>query len=1064
MIIIKKAISILLVLCTLLSVIPYSALALSWDGDSAGGSTDAVNGSSTGYVIRSTSDSACVVGYRFSVVNSSGNMKVTKVIDVFRNTSNGNNAYSTSAKFSTKYNKKQINANKNKSLTTTYNQTNCYKESAMEFITSLPNPSGVETWQSYETNINKVLSKLGVGSVSNMNNGDKVIVEPLFDVCLAGEYQALTVSEIAYCGRSVLGGTSTGGTSNGTSSTWGFIANYTNRIWPNKLYTPDGQGLWSSATEIVSSKKETFNGLLTKGYGAGIAYNQTEDSTLKDITYTIKFDGNGATGGSTSSMTMTCGIGKNLTLNGFTKTGYKFAGWNTKANGTGINYSNGQYVKDLTTTDGAVVTLYAKWEYNLSLNVKECYVYSGDKGNKTTLFGTTTGNVFDDYVYKTDYPTIGDTVWYNVYFPSEEDNIKVRQYVRYAGGNWNTRDVTLSSSNSSSQWFPIQFTGNYKKITADQQYFEIQAKTDWIDDSGNVLKSGTVKTFYIPIKPVVYRTEVCAYNYEGNVVAYDGSSGSSGKLYSGQRVKIAYKYTADNTWPATEYLRGSMYHYSGSKWSTVYTLNDGYDAAKNKIGISKSSPITLNSSIGTYAVPVTSQNKLRFNLETWWASDKTHTFEEIWYDLPVVKSDIALTSITLIDYTTNEILDPNNLRAGQGVLVTYTYKNNTDVKVYVEGFKNDRTQINGVYVIPAKSSITVEGYRFTVPNKRNINIWGGVYLEGLGIYNTDYESNGNNNALTLSCKVNHPLTLEPIPQNADYRENTEVITSFWLKNSFSDDYTPTEEVSVKFCVYKGSTLIYTYTKTKVIVPGNQYNLLYFKWKVPTGLNSADVKITGEIIDDGVSYNKEIANYSTTPYTRVQTPDTQFEKKGPAGFSIPANTSIYGTACEWWEWTYSNGEFVKKEYYTGLAYYTVKIEPKNTQTASKNGSTWYMNSGYGITISLNNGTNTSKSGFFTAPVDSYTLPQYGYAYFPEYGYSKETGKITTLTLSGDKWIFPVNGSYGNVHFTPLWYPDGDYIVRVQLSDMWTPSGMMKKEYKSNTIIIKDSAYDDWYVGR
>ena len=1064
MIDIKKVISILLVLCTLLSVIPYSALALSWDGDSAGGSTDAVNGSSTGYVIRSTSDSACVVGYRFSVVDSSGNMKVSKVIDVFRNTSNGNNAYSNSAKFSTKYNKKQINANKNKSLTTTYNQTNCYKESAMEFITSLPNPSGVETWQSYETNINKVLSKLGVGSVSNMNNGDKVIIEPLFDVCLAGEYQALTVSEIAYCGRSVLGGTSTGGTSNGTSSTWGFIANYTNRIWPNKLFTPDGQGLWSSATEIVSTKKETFNGLLTKGYGAGIAYNQTEDSTLKNITYTIKFDGNGADGGSTSSMSMTYGIGKNLTLNGFTKTGYKFAGWNTKANGTGINYSNGQYVKDLTTTNGAVVTLYAKWEYNLSLNVKECYVYRGDKGNKTTLFGTTTGNVFDDYVYKTDYPTIGDTVWYNVYFPAEEDNIKVRQYVKYSGGIWNTRDVTLSSSNSSSQWFPIQFTGNYKKITAGQQYFEIQAKTDWIDDSGNVLKSGIIKTFYIPIKPVVYRTEVCAYNYEGNVVAYDGSSGSSGKLYSGQRVKIAYKYAADNTWPATEYLRGSMYHYSGSKWSTVYTLNEGYDAAKNKISLSKSLPITLNSSIGTYAVPVTSQNKLRFNLETWWASDKTHTFEETWYDLPVVKSDIALTSITLIDYTTNEILDPNNLRAGQGVLVTYTYKNNTDVKVYVEGFKNDKTQINGVYAIPAKSSITVEGYRFTVPNKRNINIWGGVYLEGLGIYNTDYESNGSNNALTLSCKVNHPLTLEPIPQNADYRENTEVITSFWLKNSFSDDYTPTEEVSVKFCVYKGSTLIYTYTKTKVIVPGNQYNLLYFKWKVPTGLNSADVKITGEIIDDGVSYNKETASYSTTPYTRVQTPDTQFEKKGPSGFSIPANTSTYGTACEWWEWTYSNGEFVKKEYYTGLAYYTVKIEPKNTQTASKNGSTWYMNSGYGITMSLNNGTNTSKSGFSTAPADSYTLPQYGYAYFPEYGYSKESGKITTLTLSGDKWIFPVNGSYGNVHFTPLWYPDGDYIVRVQLSDMWTPSGMMKKEYKSNTIIIKDSAYDDWYVGR
>ena len=316
MIDIKKIISILLVLCTLLSAIPYSAFALSWDGSSAGGSTNAVNGSSTGYVIRSTSDSACVVGYRFSAVDSSGGMKVTKVIDVYRNTSNGDNAYSTSAKFSTKYNKKQIIANKNAKLTTTYNQTNCYKEKDMGFTTTLPNPSGVETWQSYEANINKVLSKLGVGSVSNMVYGDKVVIEPLFDVCLAGEYQALTVSEIAYCGRSVLGGSSTGGTSDGTSRTWGFISSYTNRIWPNKLYTPDGQGLWTAASAIGSSSKATFENILTKGYGAGIAYNETTNKT-----YTIKFNGNGSTSGSMSNLAMTYGVAKNLTANAFKKTG-----------------------------------------------------------------------------------------------------------------------------------------------------------------------------------------------------------------------------------------------------------------------------------------------------------------------------------------------------------------------------------------------------------------------------------------------------------------------------------------------------------------------------------------------------------------------------------------------------------------------------------------------------------------------------------------------------------------------------------------------------------------------
>ncbi|MBQ8766621.1 MAG: hypothetical protein IJZ16_07435, partial [Clostridia bacterium] len=309
-----------------------------------------------------------------------------------------------------------------------------------------------------------------------------------------------------------------------------------------------------------------------------------------------------------------------------------------------------------------------------------------------------------------------------------------------------------------------------------------------------------------------------------------------------------------------------------------------------------------------------------------------------------------------------------------------------------------------------------------------------------------------------------PLTLQPITPNADYRENTEVITSYWLKNSYSDDYTPAEDVSIKFCVYKGSNLIYSYTKTKAIVPGGLNNLIYFKWKVPIGFNNADVKITAEIIDDGASYNKVTKNYSTIPYKIVQTPDTQFEKKGPSGFSIPADTYTTGTACEWWEYVYEGGQFVKKQYYTGLASGSIRIEPKNTQTATKNGSYWYMNSGYGITMSLNNGTNPSKTGYPTAPANSYTLPQYGIAYFPEYSYSKDSGKITTLVLSGGKWIFSATGSYGNVHFTPLWYPDGEYIVRVEISDMWTPSGMMKKEYKSNTIKIKDSAYDDWYVGR
>lgn len=1134
---IKKVISIIMVFCVIFSSISIAVFSLSWDGSSAGGSTNAVNGSATGYVIRDTEDANCVVGYRFSSVTSSGAMKVTKVIDVYRNTGNGNNAYANSAKFSTKYNKKQLIANKNKKMTTTYNKTNCLKEKDVGFTTSLPNPNGVGAWQKYEANINKVLLKLGVGSVVNMNYGDKVIIEPLFDICLAGEYQALTVSEISYCGRSMLGGGSVGGAPDNTSRTWGFIANYTNRIWPNKLYTPDGQGLWSGVGAIAGSSKATFDNILSKGYGAGIAYNEKTNSSYvinfngngatggstpsmsmtrgtaknltangftrtgysfgswnmknngtgtayadkqsvkdltsgtsitlyaiwKPITYSIVFDGNGNTGGSTASMSMTYNVSKKLTANGFTRMSYKFIGWNTKADGTGTNYTNKQSVKNLSSTNGATVTLYAKWQYDPILAVKECDVYSGAKNNKATLFGISTGNVFDDYEYKTNYPTIGSTVWYNVFFPSEAENIKVKQYVKYNGGSWNTRTVTLSGSNSSSQWFPVQFTGKYKTVKADTAYYEIQAKTDWVDSTGKVLKSGSVKTFYIPIKPVVYRSQVSASGYEGNTVAYNGLSGSGGKLYSGQHIRTAYKYTADNTWSAAEYLRGAMYYHNGSKWVNAYNSNGGFDAAKNKTGIEKSAPITLNSSIESYTVPKTTQNKLRFNLQTWWASDKVHTFEETWYDLPVVQSDVATSKITLIDSQTKVNIDPNNLEAGQSVLVRYTYKNNTDAKVYVEGFRDDKKQISGVYAIPAKSSITVDGYTFTVPNKRNISIWGGVYLEGMGIYNTSYEINGNNNAMTLKCKVKHPLTLIPIIPNADYRETTDVVTSFWLNNSYSDSYTPSENISVKFNVYKGSTVIKTVNKTQAVVPGNSSNLLYFKWKVPSGLNNADVKITGEIIDGGISYNRVSKEYSTIPKITSVTPDTRFEKKAPTEFSLKSPPTETSQSAAWWEWTYSSGKFTKKNYGVEYSNGNAAITPETGSTSAKINSVWHMKSGYGISLSVSN--YVSVLFGYTAPSGSaYTNSQFASAKIQEYEYSDARGKYKTLTLSGNSWNFPANGSYGNVHFTPIWYPNGNYTVSVTLSDLWTPAGMITKTVNTNTIKIIDSAYDDWHVGR
>ena len=77
-------------------------------------------------------------------------------------------------------------------------------------------------------------------------------------------------------------------------------------------------------------------------------------------TYTVSFDSNGGTG-TMDSMGFTYGTAQNLTANSFTRDGYNFAGWNTQADGNGTSYADGATVKNLSTTNGATVTLYAQW-------------------------------------------------------------------------------------------------------------------------------------------------------------------------------------------------------------------------------------------------------------------------------------------------------------------------------------------------------------------------------------------------------------------------------------------------------------------------------------------------------------------------------------------------------------------------------------------------------------------------------------------------------------------------------------------------------------------------------
>jgi uncharacterized repeat protein (TIGR02543 family) len=74
--------------------------------------------------------------------------------------------------------------------------------------------------------------------------------------------------------------------------------------------------------------------------------------------------------------THTYGVVQNLPANSFTRAGYAFTGWNTAANGSGTAYTDGESVSNLTSTQGASITLYAQWQTILT-STGDIAVYLG---------------------------------------------------------------------------------------------------------------------------------------------------------------------------------------------------------------------------------------------------------------------------------------------------------------------------------------------------------------------------------------------------------------------------------------------------------------------------------------------------------------------------------------------------------------------------------------------------------------------------------------------------------------------------------------------------------------
>ena len=77
--------------------------------------------------------------------------------------------------------------------------------------------------------------------------------------------------------------------------------------------------------------------------------------------YTVIFNGNGATNGTMANQQFTYNTKQALRSNAFARTGYNFEGWALSDTATVQKYTNEQEVQNLASEDGATITLFAVW-------------------------------------------------------------------------------------------------------------------------------------------------------------------------------------------------------------------------------------------------------------------------------------------------------------------------------------------------------------------------------------------------------------------------------------------------------------------------------------------------------------------------------------------------------------------------------------------------------------------------------------------------------------------------------------------------------------------------------
>lgn len=232
---------------------------------------------------------------------------------------------------------------------------------------------------------------------------------------------------------------------------------------------------------------------------------------------------------------------------------------------------------------------------------------------------------------------------------------------------------------------------------------------------------------------------------------------------------------------------------------------------------------------------------------------------------------------------------------------------------------------------------------------------------------------------------------------------------------------------------------------------------------------------GEALDDGTyafSINIKKLDYETPP-------DTHADSLRPKGFTPPsayetAQSLSSVTSLSWHYYTVTYGKdedgneikkprLVQKTAEANLGTINGAYSYANIPQRNDGNGNLVSRSGYGVGLYLPAG---SLEGNYA---ENY---QNGLVNYPEFNYALysrtvelndrdvyQLAKNPSSTYYNDS----LHSDYSRVHFTPVWYPDGEYPIIVTMFDNWTPAGELF-DFRVYTVTMKGSIYDDWHIVR